>query len=399
MASDIWKRLFPRRSRRSGSVLIIPPGIGLGRPSNNPCMDLNLFKLCSGLKFLGYLIIVLVAAIIAVSYYAVVILTWGPHLLDDPFTVTSFFSFTVILVFHLLFRNQVMDLSTLTVIFIFCLWFQEYLLLLLWCYFMVVFRDPGSVPENWKPVIEEQNFEAGTSSMPFSDCVEPQNLAATLSSSDGLERRPAVVYCSHCKNGKPPRCHHCSVSQLACNETSGQRCVLKMDHHCVWVVNCVGARNYKFFLLFLLYTFLETTMNTLVLLPTFINFFREAKNHSASPGNLAITFLAFVLNLAFALSLLCFLIMHVSLLSSNTTSIEVHEKKKAVRWKYDFGRKKNFEQRTGFICDLRELQVEGKGVFGAKKAFWFFPLYSKEDMENIPALEGLEFPTHPDAEV
>ncbi|KAI8011523.1 putative protein S-acyltransferase 12 [Camellia lanceoleosa] len=141
---------------------------------------------------------------------------------------------------------------------------------------MVVFRDHGYVLEP-----EADDCEAILRRMPFSDCVEPQNLAATLSSSNGLERRPDVVYCSHCKNGKPPRCHHCSVCQ---------RCVLKMDHHCVWVVNCVGARNYKFFLLFLLYTFLETTMNTLVLLPTFINFFREAKNHSASPGNLAITF-------------------------------------------------------------------------------------------------------------
>lgn len=30
-----------------------------------------------------------------------------------------------------------------------------------------------------------------------------------------------------------------------------------------------------------------------------------------------------VLNLAFSLSLLCFVVMHISLLSSNTTSVEV----------------------------------------------------------------------------
>ncbi|XP_074584001.1 putative protein S-acyltransferase 12 [Curcuma longa] len=130
-----------------------------------------------------------------------------------------------------------------------------------------------------------------------------------------------------------------------------------------------------------LYTFLETVLDTFVLLPSFINFFGDARKHSSSPGNLAVTFLAFVLNLAFALSLLCFIVMHTSLVLSNTTTIEVYEKKKAVAWKYDIGKRKNFEQ-----------------VFGTKKLLWFLPLFSAEDLEKIPALQGLEFPTRSDVE-
>ncbi|KAI3441704.1 S-acyltransferase [Psidium guajava] len=305
-------------------------------------MDINLFKLCSGLKFLGYLMILLVLAIVAVSYYAVVVLTWGPRLLRGG--LYSFLAFFFLVLFHLL------------------------LLLLSWSYFMVVLTDPGSVPENWRTVRDEENFEADGSCLPH----EASGSGSTWPSSNGSEGRPPLGFCIHCQNGKPPRCHHCSVCQ---------RCVLKMDHHCVWVVNCVGACNYKFFLLFLLYTFLETTMDTLLLLPSFINFFSEAKNHSSSPGELAVIFVAFVLNLAFALSLLCFLVMHGSLVFSNTTSIEVYEKKKGVRWKYDLGRRKNFEQ-----------------VFGTKKALWFFPLLSEEDLGKTPALHGLEFPTRSDVE-
>eukprot|EP00268_Persea_americana_P016495 TRINITY_DN1781_c0_g2_i11.p2 TRINITY_DN1781_c0_g2~~TRINITY_DN1781_c0_g2_i11.p2 ORF type:complete len:146 (-),score=28.52 TRINITY_DN1781_c0_g2_i11:818-1255(-) len=109
--------------------------------------------------------------------------------------------------------------------------------------------------------------------------------------------------------------------------------------------------------------------------------FSDGRRHSSSATNLVVTFVAFVLNLAFALSLLCFLVMHASLLSSNTTTIEVNEKKRAVRWKYDLGWRKNFEQ-----------------VFGTKKVYWFLPLLSMEDLENMPALKGLDFPIRSDGE-
>ncbi|XP_028752303.1 probable protein S-acyltransferase 12 isoform X2 [Neltuma alba] len=309
LASDIWKRLFPARARRPLPVPRIPL-LGIGRRTNpNPGMDLNLFKLCSGLRVLGYFMILLFAAIVAVTYYAVVVVTWGPLLFRGG--ASSFLAVAIIIAFHIL------------------------LIMLTWCYFMVVFNDPGYVPENWRLLSEDESLEAGIPTM-FSNHFAPET-SASVRSSDGMERRRETGYCSRCQNGKPPRCHHCSICQ---------RCVLKMDHHCIWVVNCVGARNYKFFLLFLLYTFLETTLDCLALVPSFIRFFGGAKNHSLSPGSFAIVFLASILNLAFALSLLCFVVMHLSLLLSNTTSVEVYEKKRGVRWRYDLGRKKNFEQET-----------------------------------------------------
>ena len=73
------------------------------------------------------------------------------------------------------------------------------LIMLLWSYFTVVSKDPGSVPENWRAVLPEEALETGSSLNDRSDCV-----VAT----DGLDRR---AFCNHCENGKPPRCHHCSV--------------------------------------------------------------------------------------------------------------------------------------------------------------------------------------------
>lgn len=303
--------------------------------------NMNLFKLCSALRVLGYFMILLFAAIVILTYYAVVFVTWGPLLFPLSSSSSFLSSFFILLLFHTL------------------------LFLLTWSYFMAVFNDPGSVPLNWSPLPQPPSNQF---QFELEDEEEEEPATSTPTPSTG-------GYCTRCQNAKPPRCHHCSICQ---------RCVLKMDHHCIWVVNCVGARTYKYFLLFLLYTFLETTLVCLALIPSFLRFFGVggAKNHKLSPGGFSAIFLASILNLAFALSLLCFIVMHLSLLLSNTTSVEVHEKKKGVRWRYDVGRKKNFEQ-----------------VFGTKKALWLFPLFSKEDLENIPALRGIEFPTRSDVDV
>ncbi|KAI9082853.1 hypothetical protein K1719_035183 [Acacia pycnantha] len=36
--------------------------------------------------------------------------------------------------------------------------------------------------------------------------------------------------------------------------------------------------------------------------------------------------------------------MHISLVAANTTTIEAYEKKTTPKWRYDLGRRKNFEQ-------------------------------------------------------
>ncbi|VFQ68864.1 unnamed protein product [Cuscuta campestris] len=115
--------------------------------------------------------------------------------------------------------------------------FTTYIIILL---FVTSGRDPGIIPRNSRPPEPDEEVDTSSLSTDWAGSQSGISLPPTKSVTvNGIVVR--VKYCQTCMLYRPPRCSHCSI----CNN-----CVERFDHHCPWVGQCIGRRNYRHFFMF-----------------------------------------------------------------------------------------------------------------------------------------------------
>jgi len=116
---------------------------------------------------------------------------------------------------------------------------QTLAVIMMACFIRAVITDPGAVPDT-------TDWTSNRSNRSTRRLAPGQVILAPLCHE--VKQNGDRRFCTKCEKYKPDRCHHCRV----CNS-----CVLRMDHHCPWIANCVGFRNHKYFFLLVGYCFLN----------------------------------------------------------------------------------------------------------------------------------------------
>lgn len=200
--------------------------------------------------------------------------------------------------------------------------------------FLTSSRDPGIVSRNTVPPEAEEGFNTNTPSMEWINGRTPHLTLPRTKDVIVNGHTVKVKYCDTCMLYRPPRASHCSI----CNN-----CVQRFDHHCPWVGQCIGIRNYRFF-----YMFISTSaiLCIYVFVFSWINIINE-------PGKL----LKKISNdiLSDFLIVYCFVavwfvgglsIFHFYLISTNQTTYE------NFRYRYD---KKENPYNKGILKNIREV--------------------------------------------
>lgn len=212
------------------------------------------------------------------------------------------------------------------------------------CFIRAIATDPGSVPDapQWKRDSQQNKKAAEQTGEDWA----PREVKQT-----GEPR-----FCKWCNQYKPDRCHHCRVCRS---------CILRMDHHCPWIANCVGFRNHKFFLLLVLYGM----SNCLFILVTMMETFNTTTTQEMTP--LRRFGIVYCMTLAALMSMLLvpFFVLHASFMLRSQSTIEFCEKRTKSHQAaitYDVGILTNIRSALGPYTLLWLLPVsppEGDGVY------------------------------------
>jgi len=224
-------------------------------------------------------------------------------------------------------------------------------------YMRCIFTDPGAASDRktW-----QQNFRR----------------AQQRGGSVERKNNGAIRYCTKCSVHKPDRCHHCRVCK---------RCILKMDHHCPWVNNCVGWGNQKYFLLFLFYTVLLSAFITFSLIPTLM---KLHFNHK-SWDEIKVLILE-IMGVFFFLGLSGFGLLHFLYVKENITTIESFEKREKSRLRpIEDPERGSRQQPYVNPFDLQNGWKNLEQVFGNNYFLWLIPV-------NTTLGDGCTFPIRDD---
>eukprot|EP00698_Gefionella_okellyi_P012511 TRINITY_DN3379_c0_g1_i2.p1 TRINITY_DN3379_c0_g1~~TRINITY_DN3379_c0_g1_i2.p1 ORF type:complete len:291 (-),score=8.26 TRINITY_DN3379_c0_g1_i2:46-918(-) len=204
-------------------------------------------------------------------------------------------------------------------------------------YCKACFMDPGSVPRDYEPDAEQGG--------------DQQELMSG--------RGDSWRYCRKCGVHKPPRAHHCS---------SCKRCVLKMDHHCPWVNNCVGHKNHKFFILFLFYV----VVGGIFLFVFFIGrLIASGDNPIGVLGGICMAVASFLI-VPMVIGVSFLLGWQLSLVFKNATTIESFEHEQEMHVASREGKEFKYPYDNGWTANMR-------ACFGKSKWQWLLPTDIEHD--------------------
>ena len=146
-------------------------------------------------------------------------------------------------------------------------------------------------------------------------------------------------YCRVCRIWRPPRAGHCGWCEV---------CVERFDHHCGVIASCVGARNHRFFVLFLSTVSIGCSLLLACDLVWFISlpFYESSSWHHWQPY-IALLFLLMYL---YTIALFFFSGFHCLLLLTDRTTRELYGRSKRSMARTSDERVQRWWARAARVC-------------------------------------------------